>query len=73
MNALLKRTRSTVAIGIAVLSVAAVSLARAPTAAACPVDIDRTVCVGTVHLQIASTAKQTHAKHHRKAPVRHAR
>ena len=73
MNALFNRSRSTLALGVAVVSLAAASLATAPAATACPVEIDRTACVGTVQLQIASTTvKQTHAKHH-KAPIRHSR
>ena len=75
MNALLNRTRGTLAVGIAVMSVAAGGLASAPAATACPIDVDQTSCIGTktqAPLQIA-TVKQTHANHHHKASIRHSR
>ena len=68
MNGLLNRTRSTLALGVVVTSFAAGALASAPTATACPIDVDQTTCVGTktqapLHFW-TSIAKQKHAQHH---------
>ena len=77
MNALLNRTRISLALGISVLAVAAGGLASAPTAKACAIDVDQTTCVGTktqAPLQIVTTtAKQKHVTQHHRTPLRHSR
>ena len=74
MNALLNRTRSTLALGAVVMSVAAGTLASAPAASACPIDVGQTSCVGSQTqstLQFGSSiTKQKHVKQHA-ASARH--
>jgi len=66
MNAMLNRTRSTLALGIGVVSVAAGSLVSVPTAAACPINADGTCLTTRYNAQIPTpTAKPQHAKHHK--------
>lgn len=75
---MLDRTKSALALAIAVAVVAVGSLTGAPTAAACPIEIDGNGCVvgwqASLTTKAPSNAKHTkssnHAKH-KKAPVRH--
>ena len=70
MNRMLDRTRSTLALGVAVVCVAAGSLAGAPTAAACPIDSDGNCLVTRPALRTSdATVKPKHAKS-KKAPIR---
>jgi hypothetical protein len=63
MSAMLNRTRSVLALGIAVVFVAVGSLAGAPTASACGIDDDGH-CLATqpIVIRTAPPAKKMHAK-----------
>jgi hypothetical protein len=69
MNTMLNRTRSILALGIAVVFVAAGSLAGAPTAAACGIDDDGN-CLVTQPVVIRTPALPAKAKH---AKTKHAK
>ena len=69
---MLDRTKSALALGIAVALVAVGSLAGAPTASACPIDSDGNCLVGWHAGSIPTPKpKPKHAK--KKAPIRHSR
>jgi hypothetical protein len=73
MNTMLNRTRSSLALGVAMVVVATGALAGAPTASACPIDTDGTCLAQKYTLSIPTpTAKQKHVKQH-KAVLRHSR
>ena len=76
MTALLNRTRSSLALGAVLVSVAAGTLVSAPAATACPIDVGQTSCIGSQTqstLQFGnSITRQKHMKHHA-ASERHAR
>lgn len=71
MNALVSRTRSGIALGIAVVSIAAVSLAGAPAAVACPIDADGTCLSTWTAKHTSSTPTKAKTAKHKKAPARH--
>jgi hypothetical protein len=74
MSTMLNRTRSVLALGIAVLFVAVGSLAGAPTASACGITDDGHCLVTPIVIRTDSVTKHEHAqkqKHVQRTPIRH--
>ena len=73
MNAVRNKTRSTFALGVALVVLATGALVGAPTASACPIDTDGTCLTTKYSLSVPTpTTKQKHHKQH-KAALRHSR
>jgi len=71
MSTMLKRTKSTLALGVAVVVVAVGSLAGAPTAAACPIDTDGNCLVSWDAVRIPNPLTKQKLPKLKKAPIRH--